>query len=360
MKLRVFIGSSPESLDVARAVQIELDSWAETTIWSQGVFTPSSNTLDDLVRASGEYDFGIFIFSPEDIIKIRNQEFSTTRDNVVFELGIFIGKLGKERTFLVVPRNQKDFHLPTDLLGLTYLTFDSERSDRNLQAALGPTCTQIRKSMERLGSTSLLDKKRREESEHLLKVVRRIVELHQPSFSDVIINDWTLVHSIDEKGTGHLHEEFTIIPLADPLYFYLMESNFIEAEHKSNIEITARNVEDGVPLSLLELGRSQSIASYAVVLDPPATKEKPQRIAIDCERVLIWRDLVEKGEDQGILRSSNKMNLLHLEFRAPQGRTWKGFKPTPRVGEITISPSHIIWDIHEPHAGRFSFKLFLE
>ena len=360
MKRKVFIVSSQEGLAVARTLQIELDNWAETTIWSQGVFTPSSTALDDLIRISGEYDFGIFVFSFEDVVKIREQEYRSTRDNVVFELGLFIGRLGKERTFLIVPRNQKDFHLPTDLLGLTYLTFDSERSDKNLQAALGPACTRITETLERLGSSTSLETEVKQESDDLLRVLRRIVELHQPSYSQIIINDWNVIHSIDESGNGQLHEEFTLIPETESLYFYLLESNYLERDHESTIRITASNSESKVPLSLLQLGRSRGIVSHAVVLDPPATKKRPQRIAIDCGRKGIWKDLVEKGEDQGVLRLANKTNLLHFEFGAPKGRAWKGFNPTPDVGQSMTTPEKIVWDISEPNAGRFSFKLFLE
>jgi hypothetical protein len=360
MKPRVFIVSSKEGLDVARAMQSELDNWAETTIWSQAVFTPSSTALDDLIRISGEYDFGVFVFSFEDIVKIRDQEYRSTRDNVVFELGIFIGKLGKERTFLVTPETQNNFHLPTDLIGLTYLTFDSERTDGNLQAALGSACTRIIDRIRKITASALLIKEREEESDNLLKIIRRIVELHQVAYSDVHINDWTVVHAIDENGTDHLHEEFTLIPQAEPLYFYLLESNYLEREHESTMNITARNGGNGVPLSLLQLGRSRGIVSHAVVLDPPATKERPQRVVIDCHRQSMWKDLLEKGTDQGVLRVANKTDLLHFEFRVPQGRTWKGLNPTPEVGQITVTPSTVVWDIPEPNTGRFSFKLFLD
>ena len=357
MKRRVFIVSSTESLDVAHALQMELDNWAETTIWSQAVFTPSSTALDDLISAAGEYDSGIFVFSFEDVVRIRDQEYRTTRDNVVFELGLFIGSIGKERTFLVVPRTQQNFHLPTDLLGLTYLTFDPNRSDRNLQAALGPACTRIRETIEKTGTSSNSFKTSQEELASLLGVMRRIVELHQTAYSQVGIRDWSVTHSIDEQGTGHLHEEFTITTEGQPVYFYLIESNYLEREYESTFSMAARNEE--VPLSLVKLRQTPSIVSHAIVLDPPVTKERPQRITIDCTRKFIWKDLVDRGEDQGVLRVTNKTNLLHFEFIAPRNRTWKGFNPTPQIGDVTIGPAKITWNISEPETGRFSFKLFL-
>jgi len=152
MKSKVFIGSSVESLDIAYAIQEILSYDAEITVWTQGIFDLSSNALNDLLKALDAFDFGIFVFSAEDIIKIRDQQFSTTRDNVLFEFGLFLGKLGKDRSFFILPKNQPDFHLPTDLIGLTPAIFDLDRSDNNLIAALGPTCNPIRRAIQKLGA----------------------------------------------------------------------------------------------------------------------------------------------------------------------------------------------------------------
>lgn len=157
MRPRLFIGSSVENLDVANAIQENLEYDANVTVWNQGVFSLSSTTIDDLLNCLDNTDFGIFVFNPEDITNIRNKTFSTVRDNIIFELGLFIGKLEKSRVFYVIPRDDHDLHLPTDLIGLAPGKYDSNRNDNNLKAALGPFCNQVREILKTYTFENLSD-----------------------------------------------------------------------------------------------------------------------------------------------------------------------------------------------------------
>lgn len=147
MKPKVFIGSSVEGLKIANAIQAQLDYSCETTVWKDGIFKLSKNTLESLEKTLNDMEYGIFVFSPDDISKIRDSEKPTVRDNVLFEFGLFMGKLGREKVFFVVPEKCKDLHLPTDLLGINKGVY-FERSDDNMRAAVNTFCEEVKEAIE--------------------------------------------------------------------------------------------------------------------------------------------------------------------------------------------------------------------
>lgn len=148
MKPRIFIGSSTEGLPISYAIQDNLQFDANVTVWTQGVFQLSSTTLDDLIKALGEFDFAIMVFNPDDLLIMRDKQVNSVRDNVIFELGLFIGRLGKENVFFVTPAGELSLHVPTDLLGVNGGQYSNNREDGNLKAALGPFCNQVREKIK--------------------------------------------------------------------------------------------------------------------------------------------------------------------------------------------------------------------
>jgi hypothetical protein len=151
MKPRVFIASSVEGLDVAYALQENLEHDIEATVWRQGVFSPGDFVLPRLLRSLDDYDFGIFVFTPDDLVRIRGVEESSVRDNVLFELGVFIGRFGVDRNFIVRPRTAELPRIPADLTGIIYADYEAGRQDGNLQAAAGPASNTIRRRIISLG-----------------------------------------------------------------------------------------------------------------------------------------------------------------------------------------------------------------
>lgn len=123
---KVFIGSSSEALDVARALKRGLASpEVEVKVWADA-FLPGKYTLEVLQQAAEDADFAVLVLAADDVIEMRKQRRSITRDNVLFELGLFLNALGRERTF-ALSEQVPDLRILSDIEGVTRLVYDRER-----------------------------------------------------------------------------------------------------------------------------------------------------------------------------------------------------------------------------------------
>jgi len=147
MRRRVFVGSSREAINVCRAIQGELEDDFDVTVWDQDIFRLSYGALDSLLDALDSSDSGVFVLTPDDLTETWGESSPTARDNVTFELGMFIGRLGRDRTFMLVP-GTSTVRLPSDLIGLTTARYDADRFDSGQRrAAVGPACMKIRDAL---------------------------------------------------------------------------------------------------------------------------------------------------------------------------------------------------------------------
>ncbi len=163
-RLSVFIGSSKEGLGIAQAIQLELEEDAVCTIWYQGVFGLSNGTLESLENALPRFHFAILVLTPDDVAIVRGKEVQLPRDNVLFELGLFMGHLGRKRVF-VVYCNGESTKLPSDLAGINVGTVRvpgtnkplHQHSTTELLPILGPVVSKIRSAIKEVQQTQLIE-----------------------------------------------------------------------------------------------------------------------------------------------------------------------------------------------------------
>jgi hypothetical protein len=140
----LFIGSSSEGLSTAQAIKEQFDKEMDVTLWNEGVFKMNASYLESLLRASNSFDFAILVFTPDDLVTSRSQTQSVPRDNVIFEHGLFLGRLGPNRAFIVCEETTK---VLSDYAGITIATY-REREDGSVLAAVGSACNRIRTAIE--------------------------------------------------------------------------------------------------------------------------------------------------------------------------------------------------------------------
>jgi len=141
-KTKIFIGSSTEGLNIARKIKTGLRYDAHVDTWADGIFDePGKVYIEILENVLDNYDYGIFVFNPDDKIFSRGIISSIPRDNVIFEYGMFLGKHTRKKAFFIIPRGV-DIKIMTDVLGITCLDYDP--TNPNLQSAVSDACDQIR------------------------------------------------------------------------------------------------------------------------------------------------------------------------------------------------------------------------
>jgi len=131
IKKKLFIGSSSEELPLAEIAKSILEKDFDVTIWNEkvwdtSVFKINQNFLADLLKASLQFDFGILLGTNDDKVVFRDKEVMQPRDNVLFELGLFTGRLGTSKCAFLI---DKEIKLLSDFNGLSLAHFD--KSDKS-------------------------------------------------------------------------------------------------------------------------------------------------------------------------------------------------------------------------------------
>jgi hypothetical protein len=126
IRKKIFIGSSSEELKLAEAAKLILERDFDVTIWNErvwdtAVFKLNQNFLADLLKASLQFDYGILIGTPDDKVEYRGKEVLQPRDNVLFELGLFTGRMGTSKCAFLI---DKDVKIPSDFSGLTLAIYN--------------------------------------------------------------------------------------------------------------------------------------------------------------------------------------------------------------------------------------------
>lgn len=150
MKPALFIGSSTERLPIAYGLKQILIDCADVTVWKDAPeFVMGESILDGLIKAGEVYDFALLVFGQDDCTMMGGEKILTVRDNVIFELGLFMGHMGTGRAFWLSPKGSKAPHLSSDLDGIVHLRFDEpEMTDAlsilgSLAEARDKVCRQI-------------------------------------------------------------------------------------------------------------------------------------------------------------------------------------------------------------------------
>ncbi|KQV11897.1 hypothetical protein ASC97_32360 [Rhizobium sp. Root1203] len=118
------------------------------TLWTDDVFKVANYTLQDPETQIDDSDFAVAIAHADDLTESRGKPWPSPRDNVIFELGLFMGRLGRERAILMEPREEK-VKLPSDMSGIMTIPYRYEVG-KDAAALMAPACDALRQHILRL------------------------------------------------------------------------------------------------------------------------------------------------------------------------------------------------------------------
>jgi hypothetical protein len=126
MKKSVFIGSSSESVTKKIVTTINAlireDDAFEAHPWFYTA-TPGNTIIESLEENLEKHQYAVFVATPDDTLSKGNAAYTVMRDNVLFELGMFVGKHGRNKAILLLPKDMSS-SLPSDLGGVIYISYD--------------------------------------------------------------------------------------------------------------------------------------------------------------------------------------------------------------------------------------------
>lgn len=121
----IFIGSATESHSIAKKAasffdkeKFEVDTWKMNIFGQKDEDGNSLSNAEQLKNFTDIYDYAIFVFTPDDKLVSQTRKdleddtyinAYSVRHNVVFEFGLFLGRIGAERSFILYEDDIKNF-----------------------------------------------------------------------------------------------------------------------------------------------------------------------------------------------------------------------------------------------------------
>lgn len=137
----LYVGHTVAGRDAAELLNVRLSEQTESSL---AEISASQTSIEQLEKDGSKAEYAVFVLASDPGEVHSEGEMRRT----CFEAGYFMGRRGRDRTFVVVPSSQAG-GLPPPLSTLRVITFNDERTDQNLKHAVGPAATQILEAIER-------------------------------------------------------------------------------------------------------------------------------------------------------------------------------------------------------------------
>lgn len=126
---KVFIIHGHDDTNLERLEKLLKDRWALDTIILRYQPGKGRTIIEKFEQEAYEAKYAFAIFTPDDIVKVSEQEYAQARPNVIFEVGWFCGKLGRKNVCILWKKGTK---IHSDLEGISRIEFDNNIEEKFL------------------------------------------------------------------------------------------------------------------------------------------------------------------------------------------------------------------------------------
>lgn len=154
-KPEIAIFSSKALIPIAEAIRDNLKYQFTVTPWTEGFFRSNEIALNTFLKKLLCFDAAVVVLGADDLresVTAGGAKEWVPRDNVIFELGACMSRLGTQKVFFVVPESPVVL-LPSYFKGFGPLSYE-QRADGNLPAAVGSACTAIKTQFAQLNQSA--------------------------------------------------------------------------------------------------------------------------------------------------------------------------------------------------------------
>ena len=116
----VFIVHGHDELNLLRTKELLRDRWALEPVVLSGQPGKGRTIIEKFEDEAQRASFAFVLLTPDDVIQKDEQGYSQARPNVIFELGWFYGRLGRERVCILFKEGTK---IHSDLDGVSRIQF---------------------------------------------------------------------------------------------------------------------------------------------------------------------------------------------------------------------------------------------
>ena len=123
----IFIVHGHDELNLLRLKELLRERWIVESIVLSGEPGRGRTIIEKFEEEAQRATFAFVLMSPDDQIAVPGGEYAQSRPNVIFELGWFYGRLGRERVCILF---KKGTRIHSDLDGVSRVEFGSSVSEK--------------------------------------------------------------------------------------------------------------------------------------------------------------------------------------------------------------------------------------